>query len=122
MPDEPTPQLLELLASARSNQIVVPAVWPLEFSNALGLARRKGRATSSVVTAALDLIAALNIQVAPGWASEDIPFALALMDQHSLTSYDVSYLALAKQIGLPLATLDTDLRTAAGDAGISLLI
>ena len=122
MPDERTPELLELLASARDDHILAPAIWPLEFANALGLAKRKGRATPAMVIAAIDLIAELDIQVANGWLAKDIPIALSLMDQHSLTSYDASYLALAQQTSLPLATLDRGLRSAAFNAGISLLL
>ena len=122
MPDEHTPELLELLESAKTAQIVVPAIWPLEFCNALGMAKRKGRTSPSIITAALELIAALDIKVAPGWVAEDFAFALALMEQHSLTSYDASYLALAKQMSLPLATLDGELRSAASNVGLSLLL
>lgn len=42
--------------------------------------------------------------------------------QHALTAYDASYLLLALDRGLPLATLDKRLRTAAQDAGVALVI
>jgi predicted nucleic acid-binding protein len=40
---------------------------------------------------------------------------------HRLTSYDALYLDLAVRRDLPLATLDTDLRKAAGKLGVKLL-
>ncbi len=36
-----------------------------------------------------------------------------LAEQFKLTIYDAAYLELAKQLNIPLATLDTDLLTAA---------
>ena len=38
---------------------------------------------------------------------------IALARKHGLTTYDASYLDLAMRQGLPLATLDVSLRTAA---------
>jgi predicted nucleic acid-binding protein len=38
-----------------------------------------------------------------------------------LTTYDAAYLELAQRRGLPLATLDTDLRAAATAEGVILL-
>jgi predicted nucleic acid-binding protein len=42
-------------------------------------------------------------------------------DQFRLTLYDAAYLELAQRRGLPLATLDGDLRVAARAAGLELL-
>jgi predicted nucleic acid-binding protein len=39
---------------------------------------------------------------------------------HNLSSYDASYLELAMRLGLPLATLDDKLKTAAKAVGVSL--
>jgi predicted nucleic acid-binding protein len=44
-----------------------------------------------------------------------------LAEQYSLTVYDAAYLELAIREGLPLATLDDDLRKAAGVAGAFLI-
>jgi hypothetical protein len=46
---------------------------------------------------------------------------LRLADRFRLTLYDATYLELAQRRGLPLATLDSELRTAAGAAGVDLL-
>jgi predicted nucleic acid-binding protein len=41
--------------------------------------------------------------------------------KHNLTIYDAAYLELAQRIGLPLATLDDDLRKAARAKGAPLV-
>jgi predicted nucleic acid-binding protein len=46
---------------------------------------------------------------------------MRLADRHKLTLYDAAYLELAQRMGLPLATLDEDLRQAAGLLGVPLL-
>jgi predicted nucleic acid-binding protein len=47
--------------------------------------------------------------------------AYALARKYQLSSYDGIYLQLAVDAGLPLATLDKGLRTAAVKAGVALL-
>ena len=46
---------------------------------------------------------------------------VALARAHGLTAYDAAYLELALRTGLPLATLDTRLGSAARVAGIKLV-
>jgi predicted nucleic acid-binding protein len=41
--------------------------------------------------------------------------------EYQLTVYDAAYLELAERIGIPLASLDSDLRKAALAAGVVLL-
>ena len=45
---------------------------------------------------------------------------VALAEQHRLTAYDAAYLELVRRAGLPLATLDDDLRKAALAEGVAL--
>ena len=46
---------------------------------------------------------------------------MRLAERHRLTIYDAAYLELAQRRGVPLATLDTELRNAAGAEGVILL-
>jgi predicted nucleic acid-binding protein len=46
---------------------------------------------------------------------------LRLAERHKLTVYDAAYLELAQRRGLPLATLDSELRDAANTEGVILL-
>jgi predicted nucleic acid-binding protein len=49
--------------------------------------------------------------------SVDMSLLLELAERHGLTSYDASYLALAKMLGEPLFTLDRRLAMAAASTG-----
>jgi len=44
-----------------------------------------------------------------------------LSERYRLTSYDAAYLELALRLGLPLASLDSELRLAAQTEGVPLL-
>lgn len=46
---------------------------------------------------------------------------LALARAHRLSAYDAAYLELAIREGLPLATRDAALRSAAADVGVALV-
>jgi predicted nucleic acid-binding protein len=45
--------------------------------------------------------------------------ALSLARGHNLTAYDAAYLELAIRRGLPMATIDRKLRTAAEPVGVA---
>jgi predicted nucleic acid-binding protein len=100
---------------------MVPAHWPLEIVNSLLIAQRRGRVTNAQVSDFLNDLAGLPIRVAGAVASAQWPTIAGLARQHRLTAYDASYLELAQRSGLPLATLDADLRKAAVAAGAALV-
>lgn len=111
----------EVFARVISARGWVPALWRLEVANRLTMAVRRKRITVEFRDQSLADLALLNIV-----ADEDTErFAwgttLALADAHRLTAYDAAYLELALRLGLPLATLDADLRKAAASAGVALL-
>ncbi|HMD84873.1 MAG TPA: type II toxin-antitoxin system VapC family toxin [Terriglobia bacterium] len=45
-----------------------------------------------------------------------------MAEQYGLTVYDAAYLELAMREGIPLMTLDKDLRKAAGASGVPLAV
>lgn len=99
----------------------VPAVWPLEVGNVLLVAERKKRLSESDSSRFIALLSDLPIivdQEPPERMFSDI---LNLAREHNLSSYDASYLDLAIRKGLPLATKDNDLISAAKRCGVSIL-
>jgi predicted nucleic acid-binding protein len=93
----------------------------VEVANALLIAERRNCIVLAKVTALLQKIAALPIAVLTIDPARAFDHILPVARQHSLSGYDATYLDLALRQGLPLATLDEQLRRAAKTAGIVLL-
>jgi predicted nucleic acid-binding protein len=97
-------------------------LWHLEIANGLAMAERRGDLSGADVEDALDQVLAtaaskLDTETNLVYARD----ALANARRFQLTSYDAVYLGLARREGLPLATLDKNLRAAAAKAGVALL-
>ena len=114
----PTEALFDRLAVMPA---VVPQVWPLEVGNTLTQAVRRGRITGKQRADFIRTIASQLIDIDGETATRAFDTILSLADQHRLTTYDAAYLELAVRRGIPLATLDADLRAAATAAGVPLL-
>ena len=114
-----TESVLDLLSAGA--EALVPAIWPVEVANALLIAERRNRIVLAQVTALLQRIAALPIAVLPIDAPRAFDHILPVARQQSLSGYDAAYLDLALRQGLPLATLDEQLRRAAKTTGVVLL-
>ena len=98
-----------------------PSLWRLEVANALHFAVRRKRINTAFRDASLDDLRALMVTIDPetdlhAWAT-----TLQLAERFNLTLYDATYLELAQRLGLPLATLDKELRIAADALGVELL-
>ncbi len=121
--DETTPfteRVLDLVVKAA--EVLVPAIWPFELSNALLSAERRKRITLAQTTSLLTRIAAFPIVVEPPRITQVFDQILSAARQRNLTAYDAAYLELTLRRGVPLATLDEDLRAAATAAGIKLVL
>ena len=120
--DEATPWTEALLDRIQGGEeVLVPAHWPLEVVNALLSARRRGRITAEQMSEFIDDLAALPIRLEPPSGPAQWPTIVALAEKHRLTAYDAAYLDLVRRTGLPLATLDDDLRNAARAEGVALV-
>lgn len=119
--DELTPATLELSRAVSRDGAWVPGIWRLEIANSLQVSIRRQRIDASFRDKALADLANLSITV----DGETDKFAwtttLALAERFRLTLYDACYLELAERCGLPLATLDGDLRSAAQQLDVELL-
>lgn len=104
-----------------SSSCYVPPIWPSEVANGVRMAERRGRVSAAVGGTFLSMLLQYPIKVVslpPATVFQDV---LSLARTQELTVYDAFYLNLALQGGLPLATLDNLLRTAAGRVGVRLL-
>lgn len=112
LPDEMRPELEALQDSLVEQTAIVPALWPIEVGNALLVAARRGRIDPADLDPLIKALQALRIEVDPSTAEHALTRTFELARQHRLTTYDATYLELAVRAGLPLATLDKDLRRA----------
>ncbi len=115
-PDERTGFTDTALELAAHEECWVPAVWRLEFPNALLVAEKKRRLTRAERLQVLDEASRLRLRV--DGMVHDLRQISALADQHKLSTYDAAYLELALRLGSPLVTLDKDLAASASAAGV----
>lgn len=118
--EDETDAYAEAVADSLPNaQAVVPALWPLEVANSLVAGERKKRTTEAKVAQFLTLLQALPISVDDETVVRAWQDTLHLARSHNLSLYDAAYLELSVRRGLPLASLDADLKAAAATAGVA---
>jgi predicted nucleic acid-binding protein len=119
--EETTEAISEVLARLTDRGAWVPALWRLEVANVLQMNVRRGRHDAAFRDAALTDLAMLPISIDPETDQQAWGSTVRLAARHRLTVYDAAYLELAQRRGLPLATLDKELRDAATAEGVILL-
>jgi predicted nucleic acid-binding protein len=119
-PEERTPALLSLQESLATRSAVVPPLWWYEVANALLQAKRRARLPEGGYEAVLPIIRELSLITDDQHAESLFQGVISLAERFRLTVYDATYLELASRRGLPLATLDVELRTAATSLGVPL--
>jgi predicted nucleic acid-binding protein len=119
--DEWTNEAEALLDRAKAEAVLVPSIWPMEMANMLVMALRRNRIEQRDLEMAIMLLERLEIEVDPEAATRAFAEIVALARQFRLTSYDAAYLDLALREGLPLATRDTHLASAARRAGVEVI-
>src|SRR5208337_2673787 len=113
--DEDHPDAALAFRQMRTEEAVVPCLWWFEVRNTLVVNERRRRIAESDTAAFLLGLSRLRIRIdrAPDEAA-----VLRLARNHRLSVYDAAYLELAQREGLPLATLDADLKKAAAGEGV----
>lgn len=123
LPDEVEVQAQALLKDLQQgvSVVVVPSLFYQEVSNVLLMAYRRKRISREVLSQYLDVIAMLPLKVdtAAATQSTTMKTVCELAEKHGLTTYDASYLELSIRLGLPLATLDSDLYNAAVEMDVA---
>ena len=97
---------------------VTPGLWHLEVANSLLVGERRKRTTEAKVAQFLGLLQTLPISVDEETSLRAWQDTLRLARAHSLSVYDATYLELALRRGLPLATIDDRLKSAAAEVGV----
>ena len=115
-----TDRLLDQLSAGA--KAWVPSLWHLELGNVLLGAQRRGRMDRAGIERFFSSLAVFDIEVdgetnALAWSK-----TFGLGEKFGLTMYDAAYLELALRRGLPLASLDGQLRAAMKKAGGSLVL
>ncbi len=118
--DEDDDYANQVLGSLETTAALASPVWPLEVANVLVVAERKGRIGIADSQRFIRLLEALPIEVHPVSVGECLQAVLDAARRHGLSAYDASYLQLAMDRSLPLATNDLPLRRAAEAAGVSI--
>ena len=116
--DEDYPVAAVTLDRIRTDEARVPSLWWFEVRNALIVNERRGRLTEDDVTVFLRGLSRLGVTFD---REPDEGGVLMLARRHRLTVYDASYLELANRESLPLATLNSELATAARKERLKLI-
>jgi predicted nucleic acid-binding protein len=120
LPDEISSYADAVLALVETEGVRVPELWPREIANGLAIAYLRNRITDADEREFLDGLSRLKIDVEQSAAIDIIRKGTATARQYGLTAYDAAYVELAAREGLPLATLDARMRTAASKSGVTL--
>ncbi len=97
------------------------ALWRLEVASVLEMGVRRRRTSAAFRDATLADLSLLPIQLDTETDLQAWGATLRFATKHRLTLYDAAYLELAKRRGLPLATLDGELRSAGRAEKVPLL-
>ena len=97
---------------------MVPVTWGLEVANVIGKAEMKGLVREAQSEAFLEMLDSIDIRADTVTFPRARSDTLQIARRYRLSSCDASYLELALRAGLPLATRDRDLQTAANKAGV----
>lgn len=119
--DETTDAIREVFTRLQQRGAWVPGLWRLEVANILEMGVRRKRHSRTFRDATLEDLALLPISLDPETDRQAWSATVRLAERHKLTLYDAAYLELAQRRSLPLATLDTELRSAASVEGVVLL-
>jgi predicted nucleic acid-binding protein len=121
LPDESSVYAEAVLAVVERERLRVPELWGREIANGLPIAYSRRRITAADQQAFLTALSHLAIDVEQTHSAlAIIRGGMAAAMRYSLTAYDAAYVDLAAREGLALATLDTAMRAAAANSGVTI--
>ncbi|WIG56202.1 MAG: hypothetical protein OJF61_001990 [Rhodanobacteraceae bacterium] len=84
------------------------------------MAQKRGRLTTAQRMAFIEALLQLPIELAAPGRRAVLDTQTSLAERYALTAYDAAYLDLALRHGLPLATQDKAMKSAATKAGVAI--
>jgi predicted nucleic acid-binding protein len=118
--DEADPYADAVAQGLTTREAVVPSLWRLEIANTLVVGERRRRSTQAQAAAFLARLERLPIVIDDQTDARAWGETIRLARAHTLSAYDAAYLELAMRRGLPLASLDDQLKAAAAAVGVLL--
>lgn len=100
---------------------VVPSLWRLEAANVIVKSLRLNKISQAQASTFIGLLDELEINIDVQTDQRAFHDTLDLARRYGLSAYDAAYLELALRNGLPLATLDAKLDSAAREAGVAVV-
>ena len=107
--------VLDLLSTGEA---LVPSIWPLEVVNVLTHAERRRRLTRAKTAKFVTILRGLPISIDSEGLLRAFEEILSIALDRRLSAYDAAYVELAMREGVPLATLDLNMRKEAQAMGI----
>lgn len=121
LPDEASAHGDAVLRQVAAAGALVPALWLHEIANGLLMAQRRNRCTTAQRMAFVEELLRLPIEAETATARAVLDGQAALAERYALTAYEAAYLDLALRRGLPLATQDKAMKSAAAKAGVAVV-
>jgi predicted nucleic acid-binding protein len=118
LPDEASAYSDALLRQVAVSGAVVPGMWLHEISNGLLMAQKRGRYSTAQRMAFVEAVLRLPLEIEMPIARGVLDGQAVLAERFGLTAYDAAYLDLALRRGVPLATQDKAMKSAARKAGV----
>jgi predicted nucleic acid-binding protein len=119
-PDEASDYADAALLALEGQSALVPAIWPVEITNALLVGGRRKRIRQADVRRFVELLEGLSIVEDAQSVTDTVSNIFPLARESNLSAYNAAYLDVALRRQLPLATLDGALLRAARAAGIKI--
>lgn len=116
--DERTPYTVAVKNYLENHTPLVPALFFYEIANVITMQERKGRWNKKECDDFIKYLSAIDIEMEYLENLRNLEAVSALARKHRLTGYDASYLYLASNRNLHLATQDKALAEAARREGV----
>ena len=105
------PRAEEIIEMVGEATLTAPALLGFELASICLKKIKRHRKQAQKILTALNLVDQMTVEI----VEVDHPEVVKLAKEAGLTTYDTSYLWLAKHLNVPLITLDVKLRRAAAD-------